>query len=81
MHLQLPLQVWLLLLLLQVLPLPVLLLLPLLTLLLVSLPQAINKSAQIIETTYSKVDLDQLLGIGAFSLDKILAMEPDFLVS
>lgn len=35
---------------------------------------------QIVECTYGRVPMDQLLGIEAFSLDKILAKEPDFLV-
>lgn len=43
-------------------------------------PQAINKPVQILEATQARVDLDQLLGIGAFSLDRVLAVEPDFLV-
>jgi G3E family GTPase len=43
--------------------------------------QAINKPAEVIECTYGRVPLDQLLGIQAFSLDRVLAQEPDFLVS
>jgi hypothetical protein len=43
--------------------------------------QAINKPAEIIECTYGRVPIDQLLGIQAFSLDRVLAQEPDFLVS
>lgn len=42
--------------------------------------QAINQPVEIIECTYSRVGLEQLLGIGAFSLDRILSKEPDFLV-
>lgn len=42
--------------------------------------QAINKPVQIVECQYGRVPLEQLLGIEAFSLDKILAKEPDFLV-
>lgn len=41
--------------------------------------KAINAPAEILETTHSKVDVARLLGIGAFSLDRILASEPDFL--
>eukprot|EP00882_Tetradesmus_deserticola_P012086 GHRQ01012803.1.p1 GENE.GHRQ01012803.1~~GHRQ01012803.1.p1 ORF type:complete len:226 (+),score=107.14 GHRQ01012803.1:32-709(+) len=41
--------------------------------------KAINKFAEIIECTYGRVPLDQLLGIQAFSLDRVLAQEPDFL--
>jgi hypothetical protein len=33
-----------------------------------------------VEATRARVKLDELLGIGAFSLDRILANEPDFLV-
>jgi G3E family GTPase len=43
--------------------------------------QAINKPADIIECTYGRVPIEQLLGIQAFSLDRVLAQEPDFLVS
>ncbi|KIZ00796.1 COBW domain-containing protein 1 [Monoraphidium neglectum] len=41
--------------------------------------KAINKPVQILEAIQARVDLDQLLGIGAFSLDRVLAVEPDFL--
>ena len=34
----------------------------------------------IVECIQSKVDVAQLLGINAFSLDKLLADDPDFLV-
>lgn len=44
------------------------------------LSQNINKPVQIIECQYSKVDLDQLLGIKAFNLDKLLEKDPEFLV-
>lgn len=43
--------------------------------------QAINKFAEVIECSYGRVPLQQLLGIQAFSLDRVLAVEPDFLVS
>lgn len=32
------------------------------------------------ECSYSSVDVGQLLGINAFDLDKLLAMDPEFLV-
>lgn len=41
--------------------------------------QAINASAEVIETTHAAVDLRHVLGIQAFSLDRVLAEEPDFL--
>jgi G3E family GTPase len=44
------------------------------------LPQAINRSAELIECTHAAVDLDRLLGIHAFSLDRLLQQDPDFLV-
>ena len=42
--------------------------------------QGINKNVDIVECIQSKVDVAQLLGINAFSLDKLLADDPDFLV-
>ena len=42
--------------------------------------QAINAGADIVETSFSKVDLDRVLGIHAFSLDKLLIKDPEFLV-
>lgn len=42
-------------------------------------PQSINGAAEIIETVQARADLDQVLGIRAFSLDRILEEEPDFL--
>lgn len=42
-------------------------------------PQGINSSAEVVETVNSVADLDRLLGIHAFSLDRILEEEPDFL--
>lgn len=41
--------------------------------------QGINASAEIIRTTHAAVDLRHVLGIRAFSLDRVLAEEPDFL--
>lgn len=41
--------------------------------------KAINASAEVIETTHAAVDLRHVLGIQAFSLDRVLAEEPDFL--
>ena len=41
--------------------------------------QGINGTAEIIQTTNSSVDLDKIIGRNAFSLQKILDMEPDFL--
>ncbi|KAI8467064.1 MAG: CobW/HypB/UreG, nucleotide-binding domain-containing protein [Monoraphidium minutum] len=41
--------------------------------------KGINAFAEILDAKHSKVPLDQLLGIQAFSLDRILANEPDFL--
>lgn len=43
--------------------------------------QGINKGVEVVECVQSKVDIAQLLGIKAFSLDKMLADDPDFLVS
>ena len=36
---------------------------------------------EVIECENSRVDLERLLGINAFSLDKLLEKDPDFLVS
>eukprot|EP00798_Chlamydomonas_sp_ICE-L_P022945 gene22945-30125_t len=41
--------------------------------------RAINKPVDIIETTNCSVDLSLVLGIKAFSLDKMLTQDPDFL--
>ncbi len=41
--------------------------------------QNINGTVELIETTKSDVDLDKIIGRNAFSLQKILDMEPDFL--
>lgn len=40
----------------------------------------INANAEIIPTTMSHVDLDRVLGVGAFDLSKVLEMEPEFLL-
>jgi len=41
--------------------------------------RAINSQARVFETVNSQVPLDQVLGQGAFDLDRILEIEPDFL--
>ncbi|MFZ2871093.1 CobW family GTP-binding protein [Zavarzinia sp.] len=41
--------------------------------------RGINKAAEIHRTTNSQVPLDRVLDRGAFDLDRILAIEPDFL--
>ena len=41
--------------------------------------QNINGTVELIETTKSDVALDKIIGRNAFSLQKILDMEPDFL--
>ena len=41
--------------------------------------KAINKFAEIIETRQSAVDLDRILGVKAFDLNRVLQMEEDFL--
>mgnify|MGYP000151938294 CR=1 FL=1 len=41
--------------------------------------QAINASAEIIETKHASVDLHKVININAFSLDRVLEEEPDFL--
>jgi hypothetical protein len=43
--------------------------------------QAINKGAEIMECCNSVVDLERVLGIHAFSMDRLLEKDPDFLVS
>jgi len=40
----------------------------------------INANAEIIPTTMSHVDLDRVLGVGAFDLSKVFEMEPEFLL-
>ena len=39
----------------------------------------INSAVEILETTHAKVDLEQVLGIKAFDLQRILESEPEFL--
>ncbi|KAG2490407.1 hypothetical protein HYH03_011207 [Edaphochlamys debaryana] len=41
--------------------------------------QHVNKPAEIIECVRSNVDVGRLLGVNAFSLEKLLAMDPEFL--
>jgi G3E family GTPase len=41
--------------------------------------RAINANAEIIPTSMSRVDLDRILGVGAFDLARVLEMEPQFL--
>eukprot|EP00878_Enallax_costatus_P000297 GHUV01000370.1.p1 GENE.GHUV01000370.1~~GHUV01000370.1.p1 ORF type:complete len:381 (+),score=104.97 GHUV01000370.1:147-1289(+) len=41
--------------------------------------RAINRSAEVIECTNAAVDLEKVLGISAFSMDRMLEMDPDFL--
>lgn len=42
--------------------------------------QAINRTAPVIRTSFSKVDLDSVLGLKAFSLQKAMEVDPEFLV-
>lgn len=41
--------------------------------------QAINASVQIIETTNSKVNINKVLNVQGFKLEKVLEMDPNFL--
>nr|WP_233998241.1 GTP-binding protein [Erythrobacter sp. QSSC1-22B] len=41
--------------------------------------RAINNQARLFETINAQIPLDQVLGLGAFDLDRILQIEPDFL--
>ena len=41
--------------------------------------QAINSTAQLHACVRSDVPLESLLGLGAFSLERVMAEEPDFL--
>ena len=41
--------------------------------------QKINGVARLLETTKGQVDLDAVLNIKAFSLEKVLEIEPDFM--
>jgi hypothetical protein len=43
--------------------------------------QAINRGADLVECTNAAVDLARVLGIQSFSMDRMLEMDPDFLVS
>ena len=43
--------------------------------------RAINPYARIIRTDHCAAPLDQVIGLDAFSLDRVLAVEPDFLTS
>jgi len=39
----------------------------------------INASVEVIETTFSKIDIEKIMGIRAFDLSTVLEVEPDFL--
>ncbi len=41
--------------------------------------QSINAFAELIETVQSKVDLDRILGVSSFSIEKTLEVDPSFL--
>ncbi|KAI7840476.1 hypothetical protein COHA_005777 [Chlorella ohadii] len=41
--------------------------------------KAINRTSEIIECTQARVDLDRILGLQSFDLEKILSMDPAFL--
>ncbi len=41
--------------------------------------RALNATAEIIRSSYARVALERILGIGAFDLAKTMAIEPDFL--
>ena len=41
----------------------------------------INPYAKIIRTEHCRADLDEVIGLNAFSLDRVLEVEPDFLTS
>jgi hypothetical protein len=41
--------------------------------------QGINKAVDILEATQAQVSVDRLIGVRAFSLDRVLEMEPAFL--
>lgn len=43
------------------------------------LHQGINKAVTVIEAQHAKVDVTQLIGVKAFSLDRVLDVEPSFL--
>lgn len=41
--------------------------------------RAINSECEIIQSQYSKVHPDKILGVEAFKLQKVLEMDPEFL--
>ncbi|KAI9136752.1 cobalamin synthesis protein/P47K family protein [Paraphysoderma sedebokerense] len=41
--------------------------------------RSINASAQILQTSHSEVDLDKILGVHGFDLNRVMEMDPDFL--
>ncbi len=41
--------------------------------------QAINRTSEIIECEQAKVDLQKIMGLCSFDLEKILSMDPEFL--
>ncbi|MDQ1500506.1 MAG: hypothetical protein QOI86_3846 [Actinomycetota bacterium] len=41
--------------------------------------RSINAVAEILRSEYGKVDLDAILGVGAFDLDRVLDLDPQFL--
>lgn len=43
------------------------------------LAQGINKAVDILEATQAQVSIDRIIGVRAFSLDRVLEMEPAFL--
>jgi hypothetical protein len=42
--------------------------------------QAINRTVDIIDCQHAEVDLEVILGIKAFNLDKLMEKDPEFLV-
>lgn len=42
-------------------------------------PQAINRTSEVIECQQAQVDLERILGLQSFDLEKILGMDPEFL--
>ena len=43
------------------------------------LAQGINKAVDILEATQAQVSIERIIGVRAFSLDRVLEMEPAFL--
>ncbi|HEY4410948.1 MAG TPA: GTP-binding protein [Acidimicrobiia bacterium] len=43
--------------------------------------RSINALAEIVRSQYARVDLDAILGVGAFDLDRVLDLDPQFLDS